>query len=1015
MAESRASVVGAYVELGGAAAFASVVGAYVELGGAAAFASVVGAYVEVAGVQARASVVGSYVEVELPYEAEPPTVYATAYGPHGIMVSLTYDGDDNPDGFLWQWSLNGTSWTTLGFTDVDTRYIRHHPLTPNTLYYYRAAAFKLAAGTYSSTVSARTLALADVASGVALWIDVRDSSNNKLGPGPLTEIIGWSNVRRLSRAGEFSVDFPATYARLHQVQTDGNPLLHPDRYLYCYGILDGAVTLIGAGIVKEIELTRRASGPPTIAVTGPDLLGELRQVTVYSSIRPWQFEFENSTDAPDTLITTYAVSPKVPASWTISGGDPTDTAVTAKFVHATVLGSLIDVGAKIGEYFRLGGSNNGRQLVWLGPPADFVDCGVRAELAVNPIAAEGNAAICVITDVAEIKDAWDLYTKAFAFGAGQGHDRLDLASVTIWPDGHRYRSKIRSISGNGTVVTVVTAEAHDLVLTEAIEIVGTVNFDGTDTVFTLVDDYSFSYSDPTVASEAVPSVSITSISGNGTVVTVVTSTAHNLALGERLEVTGTVAFDGFWTVFTLVSDTSFSYEDTTIATEATGTIYGDDPSGYIYGASTRTIDGESWSIDRDETSIENVTARTAYGRHHTALQFKEISPLSNSDADMATSANALWAATYHWLRTHDAPAQFYRLAVAKLNSVLYPGQLLRVVAKGYVEGVRYLNIDTDLTILEVTTQIGQGGVRTTGLVVSTVERWPANDGDQAASEFHQASVYQSLAQLGPSIDTISYRESIDDDTGANFYFWLGPEVALVNSVLVRFRCDKLRSTVKSVGGSSTSTESGGGATVTSASGGGATPTSASGGGSTETTDSGSGHTHEVDLADSTSGSAVYFAGVGTPPEGDLRTAGGGKINTSSTGSGHTHDVDIPSHTHNVTVPSHTHDVTVDDHTHDVTAAISTEYGIYEDPGSAYVATDLEFQVNGGAWRSDITNLGSSWYALDITTEIVATGLRPRQAANSVAVRVKSASYADKKVQVTAQIERRTVLQSIATI
>ena len=181
-----------------------------------------------------------------------------------------------------------------------------------------------------------------------------------------------------------------------------------------------------------------------------------------------------------------------------------------------------------------------------------------------------------------------------------------------------------------------------------------------------------------------------------------------------------------------------------------------------------------------------------------------------------------------------------------------------------------------------------------------------------------------------------------------------------------------------------------------------------GGGSTETTDSGSGHTHEVDLADSTSGSAVYFAGVGTPPVGDLRTSGGGQINTSSTGSGHTHDVTVPAHTHDVTVPAHTHDVT---------AAISTEYGIYEDPGTAYAATDLEFSINGGAWRSDQAGISgaSGWYALDITDEIVGLALRPLQVANSVAVRVKAASYADQKVQITAQIERRCVIQSIAQL
>lgn len=159
----------------------------------------------------------------------------------------------------------------------------------------------------------------------------------------------------------------------------------------------------------------------------------------------------------------------------------------------------------------------------------------------------------------------------------------------------------------------------------------------------------------------------------------------------------------------------------------------------------------------------------------------------------------------------------------------------------------------------------------------------------------------------------------------------------------------------------------------------------------------------------------FFAGTGSPPVGDLRTSGGGTINASSTGASHTHDVTIPAHTHSVTIAGHTHDVTVPAHTHDVTASVSTTYGIYEDPGTAYGPTDLEFSINSGAWRSDYATItgASGWYALDITDEIAGVALRPLRVVNSVAVRVKSASAANQLVQITAQIERRCVIQSIA--
>jgi hypothetical protein len=130
---------------------------------------------------------------------------------------------------------------------------------------------------------------------------------------------------------------------------------------------------------------------------------------------------------------------------------------------------------------------------------------------------------------------------------------------------------------------------------------------------------------------------------------------------------------------------------------------------------------------------------------------------------------------------------------------------------------------------------------------------------------------------------------------------------------------------------------------------------------------------------------------------------------------HAHNVTIDAHTHVVTIDAHSHSVTVPDHTHDVTATVATVYGIYEDPGTAYGPTDLEFSINGGTWRSDYDAISgaSGWYVLDITGEVSGLALRPLQVANSVAIRVKAASEAAKKAQITAQIERRVVIQSIA--
>lgn len=911
----------------------------------------VAGYVELAKAAGiRTTRAAAYVELLSTFESGVTTVYAHAYSPYGIMASLEYvGGDDNHIGFIWQWSADGsTGWTTFSTTLKSVQYARHHPLDPATTYYYRAFPYSYSTGDVSNVASATTLTEQLPAAGVALWIDVHDSSNNKLGPGPLTEAIRWRNVRRLSRAGEFTVEFPATYLRLHEIQADGNALLSSDRYLYCYGILYDEIRLIGAGWVKSIELRQAAGSPPTIAVSGPDLLGELRKVTVFDTDRPYQYSIEDSASAPEDLVTTFAVTPNLPDDWDIDGGGATDTNVTAKFVHSSLLSALIDVGTKIGEFFRLGEDNNGREIEWLGPPADFAGSGIRAELHAEPLAAEANPDICLITNISEIADSWDLYSKVFVFGAGQGHDRLDLASATHWPDGERFRLDVSLISANGTTVTVTTVQEHGLQVGDEVELVDT-NYDGT------------------------------------------------------------------FTVDSIVNTTRFTYLDTTTAIHA---------DGYVYKSLTHTLDGDDYVFNRLQTSLENTDARTAYGYNHTAIQFKEISPISNSDADVSAAANALLAAAYHWLRERSAPAKFYRLSVAKLDALLLPGQLIRTVARGFIDGSAYIDIDTDLTILESSTEIGGGGVRTTDLVVSTVDRWPSSDGEQAAQEFHQATIFQSQAQLGPSTDTVSYASPIDDDVTVNLHFWLGEEVVGINEVKLRIRADALRSTVKSISGTSSTTSAGGGTTTTTAGGGGTSTTTAAGGGATPTTTSYApvtNHAHALEVTDSSpTGAALYYDTV-VGLNANLGTGNdtGGSTNLANLPLTHDHDVTLSDHDHSLTLSDHTHGLTLSDHTHSVTPSISSAYGVYESGTTPYSfgSSEYEIRINSNTWRDDYSAISgaSGWYEIDLTSEVAGLALRPKQAANLIEIRVKSAAQTGGHAQLTAQLLMRTVVQSVAVV
>lgn len=447
--------------------------------------------------------------------------------------------------------------------------------------------------------------------------------------------------------------------------------------------------------------------------------------------------------------------------------------------------------------------------------------------------------------------------------------------------------------------------------------------------------------------------------------------------------------------------------------------------------------------------IRGVTSEALYGQRMRVVVFNDITPISSTDADVEAAANALWDAAFYYLRQHEYPAEFYSVELAQCPVLLRPMQTIRVVWRDVAQNV---SIDESLNILEATTTLDAEGLRTTKLTVATVDRYPESDTNAAVSRLAQGQMYEAAPQLNANSYVISYAKPVDETETATFRFRFDSEVVQLTRLTFDFQLLPLESTVKSIagaasttaaggattsssGGSSTPTTSSGGAT-TSSSGGSSTPTTSSGGGTTVTSDSGSGHTHEINVADSTSGSAVYFAGTGSPATGDLRTSGGGRINTSSTGSGHTHSVTIGSHIHSVTIGDHTHTIgnhthtvtigdhthTIGTHTHDYTPVLTAAYGIFRDSaGNTFALADLEYSVDGSTWYgfsvgvNGFTSLGDGWYRVDLTALLQnSSTLRPTANNNAVRVRRKSTG-ATKKAMIEAQINVRTIIQAIAAL
>jgi hypothetical protein len=421
------------------------------------------------------------------------------------------------------------------------------------------------------------------------------------------------------------------------------------------------------------------------------------------------------------------------------------------------------------------------------------------------------------------------------------------------------------------------------------------------------------------------------------------------------------------------------------------------PNGTALSATYVGADGQSYVFSRSTNTITNTTAEATYGRIERAVAWKEIGPISNTDADVQAAANTLVVAAIEHLSRNRAPLYAYSLAVAGVRGVLAPGDLVRVQARRFVDGERPINIDADLRVLEVQTSVNADGIQTTGLTVATRAQWPESDMAAIVSEMRQTAVMQALPQMGPSVDTISYREPIDDSYSADMRFWLGNETTVVNQVLVRFRVDPFRSTTKTIGGTVTGTVD--------------IPVHSH---------SVPGVSHRHDIPDHVHKFTVSGGSAPTYPVGFGAAGTSGGFVSAASGS----DFDYPTNsdsgetTSETTTPSSTTSADGGSQTNlalDLANSLALTYGIYEDSSlNTYAASAIEWLVNGTLVTATATDLGGGWYSLDLTSLVAdTTTFRPEQAANTLTVRVKTASKTGKRCQVTAQIERRTVIQAIA--
>lgn len=402
-----------------------------------------------------------------------------------------------------------------------------------------------------------------------------------------------------------------------------------------------------------------------------------------------------------------------------------------------------------------------------------------------------------------------------------------------------------------------------------------------------------------------------------------------------------------------------------------------------------------YTLSAASNYIENTSATSTYGLvNHPEVEFKEITPISNTDADLQAAANMLFDAALEELRRRSSLAsqETYNISIAGCSELLRPLQTIRVIYRDTDQGI---DIDEDLYILEATWEVDASGARTSKLIVSTDDRWPANDASAAADRAVEGRVFQAHPQLNANSwwenATLYVGDNQTDHIG-EFPFVLGNETVTVNQVLFRYKVSSIMSFTSTVAGSSTSS--------------GASSASSSAGGSAHDHDIPD-HAHRIIVSNGTAARAITGGVAG----GNILLSYGGV----SAGDLEILTIpDTPDVATSQTENSHTHNI---DHTHTFTPTITTTYGIYKESGAnTYTLANLEYRINGGSWVSLDTGVltSASYYELDITASVCsATTFRPNQENNLIEIRRKTAAGTGKTAMIYAKLGVRTTIQAVA--
>lgn len=214
---------------------------------------------------------------------------------------------------------------------------------------------------------------------------------------------------------------------------------------------------------------------------------------------------------------------------------------------------------------------------------------------------------------------------------------------------------------------------------------------------------------------------------------------------------------------------------------------------------TYTVQSEANQDGSLRYFIADSISISEYGTREKILQFPNIRPISNSTTNEQNAANALKLTAEAYLQRHLTPQVTYKMSVIGLRQNVKVGDKIHVRYNAAIDGINYIDLDTDFWVLGLTRNRSANGDRSQSIVVSEVDNVRTSDQDvivDVVRNLNSIAVHVpatlAYAPIGPYTKRIKGAASVNDRIDAPFIARIQNEVLYINRALLRFRTDPLK-------------------------------------------------------------------------------------------------------------------------------------------------------------------------------------------------------------------------------